>query len=113
MNDQDQPATLMEGRRAPAGYAFSQKRFMKKCKSCLWWKNFKDGHDMADPRRRKRHACTQVETGPSGQPLRDPVTGIPVKGEHYGKRTDPLFSCDKFKPKTMPLVKIKESKDGT
>lgn len=112
MNEDDLQPTLMEGRRAPEGYAFLQKRFMKKCKSCLWWKKYTDGRDTSAPRKRKSRACTKIEITPSGRPLRDPVTGVILKGKHYGERTDPLFSCEDFKPKIMPLTKIKESKDG-
>lgn len=114
MTEKIQPPILnyLEGRHAPEGYLFSHKRFMKKCKSCLWWKNYSDGRDTHGVSKRKRKACTQVVMEKGRQKL-DPVTGITVKGEHYGERTDPLFSCENFKPKTMPLVKIKESKDGS
>jgi hypothetical protein len=100
------PITKLEHMTAPSGYAFASKRPMKACRSCRWYQPYQEGNKV--PKKKRRHACTKIVLDDRGVPARDPLTFVTVKGEHYGKRVDPLFSCDDFLGKGMPLVRLPE-----
>jgi hypothetical protein len=100
------PITKLEHMTAPDGYAFASKRPMKACRSCRWYQPYQESNKV--PKKRRRHACTKVVLDGHGTPVRDPLTFVTVKGEHFGKRVDPLFSCGDFLGKGMPLVRLPE-----
>jgi len=100
--------TVVEGRPAPTGYAYKHKRLMKNCKSCRWWQAHTDSRFQITAPKKKRRACTQRPQDDQGRHMYDPGSGVKLKGEHFGKRTDPLFSCENFFGKSLPLIKLKD-----